>query len=585
MKILDQYGRELVADNGHVVPSRKRSLPYTAANQDRLSSDWPFRILTADAALRTSLRLVRARSRDLERNDNVGKAFGKAVTRNVLGSDGIGLQMKVKNPDGSPDKVANRIIEEGWDRFGSEKLCDVSRKLSWKQLEKMALLRCIYDGETLAEAVGDSQDNPFRIAYRIHESDLLDENYNTDNGATRIIMSVEVDSNNRPVRYWLLNRHPGEDYATRTKDGAKRVSIAAESVVHLAQFDRPTQTRGVPWLSAGMVDVRMLNGYKEAELVAARVSASKAGFITKDYPDGPQYPEDSDGNLQIEVSPGVIEELPMGANFTPYDPTHPNQAFGDFIKAVTRSIASGLGISYSTISGDLESVNYSSIRAGVLEEREEWKQIQSWMITDFHRPLFRKWLESALRFGALGNLPYSKLDKFLYADTWCGRRWPWVDPEKDIRAALMAVDGGLRSRRRIVAESDAGDFEDVLEEIRQDNEMAKESGVQLIGANGPALTIGIPNQDPNQTPDTAAATGVETVQDTALNGAQMASLQQIIQAVAMGQMPEVAAMALIEVSLPGVDLDKIKKMVSDAASFTPKPLPTTEPVAKTAPAK
>lgn len=463
--------------------AQKRSLPYKGAIADRLTNDWPFRTLTGDAAMRTSLRNLRGRSRDLERNNSVARAFRKALVRNVLGSGGIKLQMKVKNPDGTTDKLANALIEEAWKNYGERKLCDITRRQSWRQLEETALARVAFDGELLAEVTPDDDKNEFGTTLRLHEADYLDELYNETKQSSRIVMSIEVDQQNRPIRYWLLGRHPGDDYTSNATSNPVRYPIDAKNCIHLLQIERPTQTRGCPWLCAGMVDVKMLDGYKEAELVAARVSASKAGFLTKSLPDGSSYPEDDEGRRQMEVEPGIIEELPMGYDFKPWDPSHPNQAFGDFIKSVMRTISGGLGVSYTTLSSDLEGVNYSSIRAGLLEEREEWIQLQEWLITDFHRPFFRQWLTNAISSGAI-NLPFRKLDKFKYADTWCGRRWAWVDPEKDIRASLMAVEGGLKSRRRIVAEA-GGDLEDVISEISEDNAMAKEAGVELAGPNGP----------------------------------------------------------------------------------------------------
>ena len=42
---------------------------------------------------------------------------------------------------------------------------------------------------------------------------------------------------------------------------------------------RPGQSRGVTWFAPVMVSIRMLEGYQEAELVAARAGASKMGFF------------------------------------------------------------------------------------------------------------------------------------------------------------------------------------------------------------------------------------------------------------------------------------------------------------------
>jgi capsid protein len=109
----------------------------------------------------------------------------------------------------------------------------------------------------------------------------------------------------------------------------------------------------------------MLHGYREAELVAARVAASKMGFITS--PDGDGYTEDDLEDTHAPVMSaelGSFEQLPTGMDIKLFDPTHPTSAFSDFHKAVLRGIASGLGVSYASLASDLENVNYSSIRQG-----------------------------------------------------------------------------------------------------------------------------------------------------------------------------------------------------------------------------
>ena len=69
------------------------------------------------------------------------------------------------------------------------------------------------------------------------------------------------------------------------------------------------------------------------------------------------------------------------------------------------------------------------IRAGLLEEREEWKSIQNWFIDAVMQPVFDEWLNYALLSGAL-NLPAAKYDKFS-AIEWKPRRWQWVGPLMD----------------------------------------------------------------------------------------------------------------------------------------------------------
>ena len=50
--------------------------------------------------------------------------------------------------------------------------------------------------------------------------------------------------------------------------------------------------RGVSLIATSMANVKMLNGYLEAEIVAARVGASKMGFFTS--PDGDGYVGDGE---------------------------------------------------------------------------------------------------------------------------------------------------------------------------------------------------------------------------------------------------------------------------------------------------
>jgi capsid protein len=57
-----------------------------------------------------------------------------------------------------------------------------------------------------------------------------------------------------------------------------------------------------------------------------------------------------------------------------------------------RKVASSLGISYSTLTSDLTQVNFSSIRAGTIEEREVWRMLQAWLAEQLYQDIYEKWL-------------------------------------------------------------------------------------------------------------------------------------------------------------------------------------------------
>ena len=74
-------------------------------------------------------------------------------------------------------------------------------------------------------------------------------------------------------------------------------------------------------------------------------------------------------------------------------------------------------------------------------------------------------------------LPLSKMDKFT-AHQWQGRRWEWVDPEKDMIARTLAVKAGLMAPQDIAAQLGT-DFDDNIAKIAQANQLAKTAGVAL----------------------------------------------------------------------------------------------------------
>ena len=125
------------------------------------------------------------------------------------------------------------------------------------------------------------------ISLNIIEPDRIDDEKNelTADG-NQIRMGVELDRDTkRPVAYWVLDYHKG-DYDYMTPLNAKKYKrVLAEEMIHIYRMGAG-QTRGVPWSAAAMSSMKMLHGYREAELVAARTGAAKMGFFTSPAGDG-----------------------------------------------------------------------------------------------------------------------------------------------------------------------------------------------------------------------------------------------------------------------------------------------------------
>lgn len=83
-----------------------------------------------------------------------------------------------------------------------------------------------------------------------------------------------------------------------------------------------------------------------------------------------------------------------------------------------------------------------------------------------------------------------------------------------------------------------------------------------------------PKPEPAPTPSSQPIAAGADVQAQALNGAQMASLQAIAQAVADDELPAETAIALIMISIPTITQAQASALITPAAEFEPKPKPT-----------
>ncbi len=449
---------------------------YQAANTGRLFADFTSSNRSADSELRTDLVLMRNRSRELARNDVYVKRYLSLMKTNVVGDKGMTLQVKARNDNGSMDVVGNTIIENAWAQFSLRGNCTADGMRSWVDLQKYVIEATARDGEAFIQIVRNRR-FPHGIAFHPVEADLIDEKKNeiTKNG-NRIRMGVEVDAFNRPVAYWVKTNHPG-DYDMSSIRSAVTTRVPVENMIHVFEPLRAGQTRGEPWMAPAIAQLKMLNAHREAELVASRMAASKMGFFVSET--GDEVPaDDYDGKVPIiDAEPGAFHQLPAGVDFKPFDMNHPATAFADFEKGILRGLASGLGVSYASLSNDLEGTSYSSIRQGALEERDAYKVVQTFLLEHFVLPAYAAWLDEVMQFGIV-PIPATRFDKFFNATVFRPRGWQWVDPQKEINAAVTAMHNGIMSMQD-VSNQYGRDIEETFSQIQRDQELADSLGLKL----------------------------------------------------------------------------------------------------------
>lgn len=491
------------------VAPRKR-YAFAGAQQNRLLEDWVATWMSPKDELRWELQLLRNRAREQARNNPLARRYFALVDENVLGPEGISLQCKYVLRSGEPDEETCAQVERAWSDWCRLGHCTADGGQSWRDFTGAVLEAVARDGDGVVELLpGFGNDHGFAVQF--HEGDLIDHEYNVDAlpGGASIAMGIERDRWRRIVAVHVLTRHPA-DGAVLASGRRERRRIAAERALYLGRPRRHGSPRAEPWLTPVLVPMRMLDEYQNAELVAARAAAETPAFITKNLEaTGPDPNDPLAGERILDTAKGTLQELGPGEGLATWPSDHPHQNVDPFLKAMQRQIAVGLGVSYAALTGDLSGANYSSMRVGSLQERDNWRVLQRWFSQALHQRVFAAWLKQAVIWQRV-RLPGPLAE---YVDVcWEARGWPWVDPKSDLEAAQLEVSMGLTSLTRLAADR-GRDLPEVLAERKRELALAESLGVP-VGGMASAAPVAAPDS-PGEAEDTTADDVEDTTEDPA----------------------------------------------------------------------
>jgi lambda family phage portal protein len=302
-----------------------------------------------------------------------------------------------------------------------------------------------------------------------------------ENQATRL--GVERDEFGRPIAYYVRTIHPGEIRLPAGQE-IKIERVPASDILHLRVVDRWPMTRGEPWLHGVLSKLDDMDEYSKAELTAARMGANFFATLESDYDNALATTTDAaSGAREMNIEPGVIEQLAPGDALKFHTPNRPNVALDPFLRYMLREVAAGVGVSYESLSRDYSQSNYSSSRLALLDDRDLWRVLQQWYVRAFREPLLRDWMQSAVLSRAISSIPVEAYapdaERFL-AVTWKLRGWQWVDPTKEVNAYKEAVKAGFTTVSAVIAQTAGGvDVEDVIAERKRELEMFEAADIDL----------------------------------------------------------------------------------------------------------
>lgn len=454
---------------------------YDAATTDRLTSNWTTTPLTADQIIDRNHRVLVARSREQSASNDYMKAFLRLADQNIVGHRGVVLQAQARDHDGSLERAENEALEAWWKWWCRPENCDITGRRSFRRMCKSAVVSAAKDGEFMIREIKGREAGPARYALQILDPQRCPVDYNIERLANGrfVRQGIEFSREGRPLAYYFMRGDPAN--SAYTFNGRSLDRVPAEEIIHGFVEEIIGQRRGLPWAATSLWRLHMLNGFEKAALTNARTGASVGGFIQWDENSGPDVVDDKleDEDFYIEAEGGVFQELPPGAKPVEFKTQYPSGEFATFNKAMLRGAGAGMGVAYVSLANDLEGVNYSSIRQGVLDERDHWMDLQEWLIETLVDRVYQSALEPSLLLGLVTNnkirLRPERISKYRNV-LWQARRWAWVDPTKDVKAEVDSKNNLLTSPSEIIRRR-GDDPDTVWRTYASDIQSMKDAGV------------------------------------------------------------------------------------------------------------
>ncbi len=483
---------------------------YKGASRDRLRSSWLPGGGSADENILPELKDIRERSRDLNRNDAHASGITGTMTCNVVGS-GIRPQSRIdRDVLGITEEQANTFqkdAERAWKQWLPS--ADIGNRMDFYEIQQLIDRQILENGEAIIIPRMIKERLPYGLCLQVVESDRLDTP-SDKRGDKSIRSGVRIGENGEPVSYFIQKTHPGDIRYAENKE-KKFIEIPAVNdygrpgIFHLYFVQRSGQTRGVPFFAPVLNYFKDLSEYAEAELVAARIAACFALFITSeasmDVSANGGYERNPAGQLIESLEPGMIKHLLPGEDITTFNPQRPGATFEPFVERILKAISAALGLPYELVAKDFSKTNYSSARAALLEARRYFKMRQEWLSNKLCQPVWEMLLEEAYLKRELKAETFLEAKRYWTTASWLAPGWEWVDPLKEAQAVEIGLRTGTLTYADIFADK-GKDWEEEFEQAKREKTKLKELGLEVSYGAGAK-----PGQEPagEETPQDQAA--------------------------------------------------------------------------------
>ncbi|MDR1516128.1 MAG: phage portal protein [Synergistaceae bacterium] len=461
---------------------------------------WDSTSFGADEDIDRNIVLLRQRSRDLYMGGALVAAGALKTTRtNVIGA---GLTVKpsiagsILGISSDEADVWQQKAQDEFGLWGESKDCDAARRNNFAELQQLAFLEWLLDGDVFAALPYIPRPgNPYDVRVLLIEADRVCDPARKD-PSKDICQGVETGRNGEVTAYYICNQHPVySGFYSKPKKWKRVAAFGAKTgrpnILHIMESERAGQSRGIPMLAPIIEAAKHLGQYTEAELIAALVAGMFTVFISTETPDVPMGESaipldeqiDAGDESSIELGNGAVVGLRPNEKATIANPGRPYAGFESFVTSMCRQVGAALEIPYEILLKQF-TASYSASRAALLEAWKMFKMRRSWFVSDFCQPIYEEVITEAVAKGRLdapGFWSAPEIRKAWLKAEWYGPTQGQIDPLKEVNAAVTRVENGFSTRARETSELTGGDFEMNVRQLAHEETLMREAGLKKEG--------------------------------------------------------------------------------------------------------
>lgn len=372
------------------------------------------------------------------------------------------------------DEALDARIESLMEWWSQPWNCDVAGLHSLQRLIRIAEARRVVDGDVFLHKLD------LGLIQGIEGDRINSENLGFPTGMTDMVKTLTKE-NGWQYGIQLSNGGRAINYCVTKRDGNSYLFesiIPAQFIRRHGFFERYDQIRGISPLAAAINTFRDLyeaRDYALAKLKVAqmfglvfyREAMEPVGAVTgtDDGSNGTTAPYEvsfDKGPVLLDLDPGDKAEFLEAST-----PSSETQAF---IENTTALALKSLDIPYSFF--DEAHTNYSGARQAWIQY-EQSAAIKRAEVRALLDDLTAWRLNMFIRDGVLDAKP-RELDW-----EWMPQGTPWIDPLKEIKADVEAVNYGIATRTDVIKRRTGRDFKEVMEQLAAEQQMIRDLGIEI----------------------------------------------------------------------------------------------------------